>query len=166
MKIPEYPQDVIEGFEGATFFMSNFSDSPIVAEDGIRYPTVEHGFQAQKTLSLELREWIARLPQPGLAKRAGWNLPATSPLRSDWNEVRLPVMRSLLKLKFAPFSDLAWQLVETYPADLIEANTWHDNYWGDCRCGRRENCRAVGQNQLGKDLVAWRGYLIHRGRRS
>jgi ribA/ribD-fused uncharacterized protein len=164
MRTPEYPKNVIAGFEGDAFFMSNFFDSPIVADDGILYPTVEHAFQAQKTLSPELRRWIAGRPSPGLAKRAGWNLPATSPLRADWNEVRLPVMRSLLKVKFAPFSDLAWRLVETYPAHLVEANNWHDNYWGDCRCGRRDSCRAEGVNQLGKDLVAWRDYLIYRRR--
>lgn len=103
---------LIEGFRGSHWFLSNFSPSRIQHE-GIWYPTVEHAYQANKTMSMHLRGVIARMKTPGEAKAAGWNLPATSPLRPDWNRVRVRVMRDLIKLKFAPFSDLSWDLVES-----------------------------------------------------
>lgn len=162
---PQIPGGIVDGFTGDWYFLSNFSPSPITI-DKIQYPTVEHAFQAHKTTDMVTREFIAGLPTPGHAKRAGWNLPATSPLRPDWNDVRVRTMRDLIKLKFAPGGDLTRKLIETYPARLVEANNWHDNFWGDCRCGRPGTCRADGVNQLGKDLVVWRDHLIHRRRRS
>jgi hypothetical protein len=30
---------------------------------------------------------------------------------------------------------------------IIEQNTWHDNYWGDCTCLR---CFRIGENYLGR----------------
>ena len=35
--------------------------------------------------------------------------------------------------------------------ELIEGNTWSDNFWGDCHCPK---CRGIkGENNLGKLLM-------------
>ena len=40
------------------------------------------------------------------------------------------------------------RLLKTGKEELVEGNTWHDNYWGNCTC---EKCKNIaGQNKLGK----------------
>ena len=46
----------------------------------------------------------------------------------------------------------------TGDAELIEGNTWHDNYWGVCSCSK---CNGRGKNRLGKLLMKVREELRH-----
>ena len=43
-------KQIIDNFDGEFAFLSNFSPDPCAFE-GIVYPTVEHAFQAAKTLN-------------------------------------------------------------------------------------------------------------------
>lgn len=133
----------ITSFHGQYAFLSNFYPSAIFI-DGVDYPTVEHAFQAMKTLDNAERNRLALLPTPGQAKRAGRSVE----LRQDWELIKINVMHQCLLSKFAQpcFRDL---LVATAPAQLIEGNTWGDKYWG---------CVYIrgawdGQNNLGKLLM-------------
>ncbi len=142
-------QDVplaIDSFSGPYRFLSNFSPSTLNYE-GVSYPTVEHAFQAAKTLDLSKRIEVSLLETPGQAKRAGRALE----LRGDWDGIRNGVMRDLLLLKFAPGTMRAAMLVSTDDRELIEGNTWGDTYWGVC--GGR------GKNMLGKLLMEVRTLL-------
>ena len=140
---------VIDNFDGVNEFLSNFFPSEIVGEDGITYPTVEHYFQAHKVFNLEDREKIAGAITPGMAKKAG----RAVDLRPDWEKVKINIMWDALKLKFKD-PNLKQKLLNTKDAKLIEGNTWHDNFWGDCRC---EKCQhKVGRNQLGTLLMVVR----------
>lgn len=108
----------------------------------MRYPSVEHAYQAAKTTVPQERAKIARLATPGEAKRAGRRVT----LRPDWDAIKLDVMRGLLLQKFT-YPDLGRALLETKPAELIEGNSWHDTFWGvDLTTGR-------GENHLGKLLM-------------
>ena len=69
---------MINCFDNEYAFLSNFYSSPF-SVDGIKYPTVEHYFQAQKTLDQNERRAIAAESTPGRAKRAGRHVH----LRSD-----------------------------------------------------------------------------------
>ena len=60
----------IRSFSGAYGFLSNFHPS-VVAFGDADYPTVEHAFQAAKTLAGEERERIRSAATPGAAKRLG-----------------------------------------------------------------------------------------------
>ncbi|CAE7592033.1 ybiA [Symbiodinium natans] len=78
-------QGKVERFQGAYQFLSNFFWSPLNFE-GLRYPSVEHAFQAAK-----LRENTQRLAWGftesisfGQAKRLGRQVP----LREDWKEIQ------------------------------------------------------------------------------
>ena len=51
---------MINKFDGKYAFLSNFAESKISFE-GLTYPTVEHAFQAAKTLDEEERLYIAPL---------------------------------------------------------------------------------------------------------
>ena len=131
--------DVIVQFNGEYVFLSNFYPSPIVV-DGIKYPTVEHAFQAAKSLIRQERHAIAQARSSGQAKRMGRKLN----IRPDWGEVKVDIMLKLVRLKFAQ-PDLKAQLLATGDAELIEGNTWNDTFWGVCQ--------GEGQNQLGKILM-------------
>lgn len=129
----------IDAFTGAYRFLSNFYPCTIFM-DRLRYPTVEHAFQAAKTLDDAQREDISRLLTPSAAKRKG----RLVSLREDWEEVKIPIMSELLTQKFdrEPFRGL---LAATKPAMLIEGNWWNDRFWGVCG--------GVGENWLGRLLM-------------
>src|SRR4051794_10492805 len=63
----------IDSFQGEYRFLSNFWPAEVVYE-GVTYPSVEHAYQAAKTLSIEERKRIASLPTPGEAKKEGQKL--------------------------------------------------------------------------------------------
>lgn len=81
----------IESFTGDFAFLSNFFAAEVEL-DGMLYPTLEHAYQAAKTLDRSEREAIRRLDSPGKAKRAGLKVT----LRHDWESKKLGQMRSLL----------------------------------------------------------------------
>lgn len=140
--------ETIINFDGQYAFLSNFFYAPFVYEDNI-YPTNEHFFQAMKTLNPEERRNIAEARTPGVAKRMGRKVQ----LREDWEEVKIDIMRLGLRLKFKAHMGLTEKLIKTGDADLIEGNTWHDNFWGICLCPK---CQGKGQNHLGLLLMETR----------
>lgn len=128
-------------FDGEYAFLSNFYPSPFEWH-GVHYPTVEHFFQAAKANNQEDFEMVMREPNPGGAKHAGRNVQ----LRSDWEEIKDDVMLTALRCKFA-IPALRKKLLGTGKHYLLEGNTWHDNYWGACKC---PNCIDKHQyNKLG-----------------
>ncbi len=68
-------------------FLSNFYPA-MVMYDGEYYRTVEHAYQAAKTLDLERRKQIQSVIQPGYAKKLGKN----GTLKDNWDEIKLNVM--------------------------------------------------------------------------
>ena len=139
---------MINCFDGKYMFLSNFYNSSCTFEGKV-YPTVEHAFQAAKTLIPEEREEIRKADTPGKAKRMG----RAVTLRSDWEEVKTDVMLECLRSKFS-FRPLGIELINTGNEELVEGNTWHDNEWGSCTCDRCKN--IVGKNKLGNALMTIR----------
>lgn len=140
----------ISSFRGEHMFLSNFSKAAIEYEDML-FPTVEHAYQAAKTLDREQRSMIAKTDSPVKAKYYGYKVD----LRSDWNTIRFGIMRKLIAKKFPYGSSLANRLLDTGDTFLVEYNLWHDNEWGICTCGK---CMG-GSNNLGKLLMQQREEL-------
>lgn len=138
-------EEVISEFRGVNRFLSNFWMSPVFY-DGIAYPSVEHAYQAAKAALPAVRLQIAQLKTPGEAKRFGRNCL----LRPDWESVKLDIMKELLILKFQQ-PQLREQLIATGNTQLIEGNTWHDQYWGRCSC--KMHAQTRGLNWLGVLLM-------------
>lgn len=136
----------INSFSGEYRFLSNFWPSPLLVQ-GIVYPTVEHAFQAMKSLDKAERARIAHLEMPGKAKRAGREVT----LREDWEQVKVSVMRALVRQKFAA-APLARALVATGDSPLIEGNHWGDRFWGVSG--------GEGTNWLGRILEDRRARLV------
>lgn len=106
--------------------------------------TVEHLFQAEKTLEPDYKQRILSADSPTIAKRWGREVP----LRPDWEEVKLNVMLECLHKKFDIPEYRA--LLMQHHGTLAEMNTWHDNYWGVCTCVW---CGKKGLNMLGQLLM-------------
>lgn len=141
---------MINDFSGENAFLSNFFDAYLIYE-GIIYKSTEAAFQAAKTLDTAERERIAVMT-PSQAKKAGRSLQ----LRPDWEEVKDKVMYDVCRAKFKMNGTLQLEekLLATGDEELIEGNTWHDNYWGNCTC---DKCKDIpGRNQLGKTLMKLR----------
>jgi ribA/ribD-fused uncharacterized protein len=148
MKSP-MPNKAIHSFSGEYRFLSNFFPSPVDL-DGIEYPTVEHAYQAAKTLDLKARTEIRFAPSARQAKRLGSKVK----LRHNWEKEKYPVMVKLLYQKFR-VEPLRTMLMETGDAELVEGNTWGDTYWGVCN--------GVGKNILGRLLMTLRKSLDENG---
>lgn len=125
----------------------------MVMLDNIYYPSVEHAYQAAKTLNPDERKLFTALHfTAGDAKRLGQSIQ----IRTDWEHVKLSIMEDLVRQKFEN-KPLRVQLLATDKAELIEGNYWHDNFWGDCKCIK--HLGVPGQNHLGKILMIIRSEL-------
>lgn len=131
--------DKISEFRGQYRFLSNFYLSPISYE-GLGFKTVEHAYQAAKTIDTKKKLVIANCITASKAKTKGKMLN----LRPDWLTVRLPIMEELVGLKFN-IPELRAMLLATGRAELVEGNWWGDVFWGVCR--------GTGENHLGKILM-------------
>lgn len=138
---------MIKSFGGPYRFLSNFWPSPVVF-DGHSYRTVEHAYQAAKTLDADIRERIRRAPSPAEARRLGKAIR----IRDGWDDMRIEVMRGLLQQKFST-DPLRTMLRRTGTQRLVEGNWWGDRFWGVCN--------NVGENNLGKLLMEIRDGLVH-----
>jgi len=141
--------DKISRFNNRYFFLSNFHPVRITVEN-VEYSSVEHAYQASKTLSLPDRIIISKLPTSGQAKRYGRSVS----IRPGWDKLKVDVMLSLLRQKFSN-STLRAMLLNTGEAELIEENWWGDNFWGVYD--------GYGENMLGKLLMKVRGEIKEGG---
>ena len=134
----------IVSFTGKFRFLSNFHPCKVVF-DGIEYPSAEHAYVASKTSDIVQRYSIAEMEHPGEVKRLGRKLK----IRSDWEKVKVPVMKAIVQAKFDQNPDLMSLLKETRPNELVEGNTWGDRFWGESPLGN-------GRNEWGKILMSVR----------
>lgn len=145
-------------FHSESSFLSNFSPSPIWADDHA-YPTAEHRYQSLKceiTGDLVTRNRVMAAASPLEAKRIADLVPENA----EWRGKRLEIMKSVLDEKFAQNKNLANLLVGTGQAKLYEATA--NNYFG---IGATLHSREVrdmsfkGLNKLGELLQAKRTEL-------
>jgi ribA/ribD-fused uncharacterized protein len=144
-------------------FMSHFHPA-LVELDGVVWPSAEHFYQAQKSFDPAYRRAILEAPLPVQAKRlaaapAGtrkqsrqsWFKEKQKLPRTDWQEVKLDIMRRTDAAKFAQNEDLRQLLLATADAELIEDSP-SDPYWGIGRDGN-------GLNWAGRVLMEVRESL-------
>lgn len=132
---------MINEFKGKYECFSNFYMSLVQYEEEY-YPSVEHAFQALKAKNEEDRKKIQNADTPAMAKKLGRKVD----MRPDWEQVKIGIMKSLVKDKFYRSSKLKEILLSTGDEELQEGNWWKDRFWGvDLKTGE-------GQNHLGKIL--------------
>lgn len=127
-------------------FLSNFYPCNVKWHD-IVFPSVEHAFQAAKCANPE--DYVRFLHvTAGQAKRIGRSVA----LRSDWESVKLNIMKNLLRSKFSQ-PELKAKLLATGTEELLEGNHWGDTFWGV------DETTLTGENHLGKLLMEIRTEL-------
>ncbi len=136
----------IDGFFGPHRYLSNFWQADVELY-GVIYPSVEHAYQAAKTMDPEYQKRIREASTSREAKDLG----KKAVLRPDWEQVKVDFMRYLVWNKFSTHEDLRLRLLNTGEAVLTEGNTWGDTFWGVCN--------GTGQNWLGRILMETRDRL-------
>lgn len=127
-------------------YMNNFYKAKMTVYGKI-WETVEHAYQAQKTLIPgEINKiWAASSP------REARNMGQLVQMRSDWDQVKDQVMKECVLAKFKQHPELVKQLLSTNDEDIVEDSPV-DWYWG---CGKD----GTGKNMLGKTLMQVRKEL-------
>lgn len=147
--------DAIRSFKGKYSFLSNFYPCIVVFE-GRKYPSVEHAFQAAKTLDEDERINCAVSPSAADARTFGRHVK----LRPDWEDVKVGIMTDIVRDKFTRNlsfrTDLKELLLSTGDAYLEEGNSHRDRFWG--------TVDGEGRNELGKILMQVREELRGDGR--
>ena len=144
---------IIDSFRGEFSYLSNFSNHGFTDKNGYYWKTVEHYYQAQKATNRVDKLKVKEANTPGQAKKIGSKIK----LRKDWNNVKVDVMREALYMKFDQNFDIRRNLVTTQGYELIEGNTWGDDWWGVYK--------GKGLNVLGKLLMEIRDQIIREERR-
>lgn len=123
-------------------WLSNFSEGGFTL-DGVRWPSVEHYYQAQKYAGTEAADRIRRAESPVKARKAGQDRSLVP--RADWSEVKEEAMRRAVRAKFDQNRRLREQLLATGDEELVhESNS--DLYWG-------RNPDGAGDNRLGAIIM-------------
>ena len=134
-----YDKNAIYVFMDDFFFLSNFYLCDITF-DGIDYKNSEAAFQAQKCEDTKMKLEFSQLT-PGAAKKLGKKVK----LRKDWEDVKVDIMRKVVKAKFDQNPEIREKLIATGNRCLIECNVWHDKFWGVSS--------GKGKNMLGRILM-------------
>ena len=75
--------------------------------------------------------------------------------RQDWNDVKIPIMKSILEAKVDQHPYVKEKLIQTKNRELIE-DSWRDDFWG---WGPNKN----GRNELGKLWMKIRSEIVDIG---
>lgn len=110
---------------------------------------MEHYYQAQKFAGKPEEEMIRCLKKPGGAK--GFAHAKKHLWLSNWDDLKVDVMREAVHAKFFQSGFLARELILTGSAILIE-NSPSDDFWGTGSNGK-------GKNMLGQILMETRENL-------
>ena len=127
-------------YEQEFYVLSNFSSFTLMWKN-LRFDTSEAAYHWEKfpdhpTIQHQIRMAISahvayKIAEHNKALR-----------RSDWDEVKVHIMRRLLREKVKQHEYVKRKLIETGDRQLIE-DSWRDDFWG---WGPNKN----GQNMLGK----------------
>jgi len=138
---------------------SNQAEYPIQISD-VRYPTVEHYFQAMKAREFgdtEIEKKIEGTPSAKAVKALGKKV--KNFIKEVWDSKRIEIMTRGVKAKFVQHPELQKQLLDTGDRIIGEADA-RNSFWG---IGTSENTEKSGepskwkgQNQMGKLLMALR----------
>lgn len=120
--------------------LSNFWPVKFIYK-GLVYKSAEHAYQAAKCVLPDEAAKIRNSDTAADAKKLGKKVS----LRHDWNEIKLQVMKEILRCKFYQNQDLRKILLDTGEATLIHKAPW-DGFWGDGKDGS-------GENRLGEQLM-------------
>jgi len=131
------------GFQGEHRFLSNFWPCRCELE-GMAFPSTENAYQAARFPAGE-RAQLQGVPSWQAKKMGRGRAHVVAMSKAD-------LMEFLNRQKFSDKNpELKAKLLATGDAELVEVNTWNDQYWGVCN--------GVGLNTLGKILMKIRAEI-------
>lgn len=136
----------IKGFQGEYRWLSNFYPCAVKYK-GFIFNSVENAYQAAKCDNEDDEVKFLSLTA-GEAKKLGRKVK----IREDWADIRVLVMKFLLRQKFSN-DYLRELLLNTKDKYIEETNWWGDTFWGVCR--------RSGENMLGRLIMQIRTDLCH-----
>lgn len=135
-------------YEQDFYVLSNFSAFNLEWE-GLVFPTSEHAYQWEKFgvegewVGDEIGDVLHAIHSAPSAHEAFKIAERNKPLRrADWDQIKVDVMRRILRAKAAQHEYVRRKLLATGHRMLIE-NSWRDDFWG---WGPNRD----GQNMLGR----------------
>lgn len=139
-------------YEQEFYVFSNFSSFSIEWK-GKLYPTSEHAYHSEKFEDEEMKEQVrnARSAHDVLKLTKANN----DKRRGDWQEIKLLVMKDILRIKVEQHPYVKKKLLESGNKELIE-DSWRDSYWG---WGPNKD----GENHLGRLWMEVREEFMNRG---
>ena len=141
--------DQVFFYEQDFYVLSNFSAFTLEWK-GRRFDTSEAAYHWEKFPDApEVQDMLLEAP----SAHAAFKLAESQKVfrRRDWDEVKLDVMRSILRAKASQHEYVRRKLLATGTRELIE-DSWRDDYWG---WGPNRD----GQNWLGRLWMEVRGEL-------
>lgn len=136
-------KNIISSFTGKYFFLSNYFEANVIYK-GLSYSSSEAAYQAQKCAIPGIRLQFALIIDPDQAKQLSKQILVVD----NWHEIKLGIMKEVVKAKFDQNPKLKSLLLKTGNKILIEGNTWGDKYWGQVD--------GIGENHLGIILMELR----------
>lgn len=118
-----------------------------VMYNGHVYPSVENAYQVAKC-KFDVEQKIFYTCSPRDAKRFGRNVR----MKEDFEANKISIMLDIIRAKFTQNNYLKGKLIDTYPAKIIEGNTWNDHFW--------EVCNGYGENKLGLCIMKVRDEIM------
>lgn len=127
-------------YEQDFYVLSNFSSFTLQWK-GIRFDTSEAAYHWEK---FDFRDDIRHMIQHSISAHEAYQIAATYAhrVRPDWHDVRVGIMKDILRAKVAQHEYVHRKLLNTGNRELVE-NSWRDSFWG---WGPHKD----GQNMLGK----------------
>ncbi len=126
-------------YEHEFYVLSNFS-SFMLEWKGRLYPTSEHAYHSEKFESEALKEKIRTTRSAHDSATVAHD--HKGDYRKDWDDIKLGVMKEILRAKVTQHPYVKKKLLETGTRELVE-DSWRDDFWG---WGPNKD----GQNRLGK----------------
>lgn len=125
-----------------------------ITVSGRTYPSVEHAYMSAKSRDPWWKDYCADRSHTAAMVKSRAKL---QDLRENWEEIKLIVMRTCLRQKFAtePFRT---KLLETGDQNIQEGNTWGDEFWG-VNLNKSPN---RGENHLGRLIMEIRDELKNK----
>lgn len=146
---------VKEGFGG----LSNMSNDFALTLGGRQIRSSEALYQATKFPHLpEVQRAILHERSPMAAKMKA--KPHAARIREDWEDVKVEVMRWVLRMKLAQHADRFGGLLRATGNQPIVERSHNDRFWGAVPA---EPGLYVGINQLGLLLMELRAALVEHG---
>ena len=123
----------------ANAFLSNWYPASIFLKEKI-WPSSEHYYQAQKLAGTQNEELCRRMESPRLAFE--FTRRPEIPVRKDWEDIKVDVMRDAVHAKFTQNPELKEMLLATNDLEIVE-NSPNDNFWGIGEDGNGKNMLGI-----------------------